>query len=211
MFGIARSVGVFCAGAALFFCVPRAILAAAASQQRPEAALPRVIAWSNTSSSGFWIKRYPIRSYGAHWHLDLKVRDFKKARKKIIRMFDRAGAQSRLPLESTSERPDFKYQQFSFVISRAKARKALKKLRRMGIVERSTQKDSPLADPTDEITVKLERLRAEREAGGVILERLRAVKALTDELISHLEASRESFQKSRDAVLFNIVLEEKAK
>lgn len=193
MVRIARIFGVLCAGAALFFCVSSEIQAATAPPAE------------------FWLKRYPIRSFGAHWHLDLKVRNFKKARKKLIRMFKKAGAKSRLPLEGTSESPDFKYQQFSFKISRAKAKKVLKKLRRLGVVDRVVQKESPLADPTDEIDVKLERLRVEREAGGVILERLRAVKALTDELISHLAASRESFKKSHGAILFNIVLEEKKK
>ncbi|MFH2202294.1 MAG: hypothetical protein ABIJ96_04200 [Elusimicrobiota bacterium] len=159
--------------------------------------------------SQFWLKSYPIQEVGAHWHIDLQVEDFHKSRRKILGWMRKYEASSRLPLEGTGSTSEFKFQQFSFAISRTAAQKVFAQLKRLGVVRRAQQAESGLPDYSQEISLKLGRLRAEQQAGGEILRRLTAVGALTEELITHLAEAEAAQLRARDTVLLNIVLEEK--
>jgi len=162
------------------------------------------------ASQHFWLRQYPIPEIGAHWHIDLRVKDFHKARRNILELMKKHKAEPRLPLAGTGSSPDFKYQQFSFKIVRKAATKVFKRLERMGVVRRAQQKEDNLPDYSQEISIKLGRLRAERQAGGEILRRLTAVSALAEELVGHLESVEASRLRARETVLLNIVLEEES-
>lgn len=162
------------------------------------------------ASKDFWLRKYPIVHVGAHWHIDLSVKDFQKSRKTLIRLLNKHEAVSRLPLEGTGSTPEHAYQQFSFILSRENAQKVFKRLKKMGDVRRAHQKDSDLPDYSQDISIKLGRLHAERKSGGELLHRLTAISSLTDELIRHLETAQSSGETAKKTVLLNIVLEERA-
>lgn len=156
----------------------------------------------------FWMKRYPSRGFGASWRVNIRVSGFKKAKKKVLGVMSEAGAELTAPLESMAGSDKYKFQQLTYVVSRKGAAEALKRLKDVGSMDARSQTESFPPELASELSVKLDRLKAERKAGAVILKRLSAVSALVDELIEYLESVRAAHKASRDRVLFNITIKE---
>ncbi len=158
----------------------------------------------------FWLKRYPLPSYGAHWRLELIVEDFAKARGKALKILRRYGGEPAIPIENSASSEKHGYQQFSFRLPRRGAERVLKKLKRLGATRVLRQTSDPHAETPEEVGLKLARLKAERKAGGVILGRVASIAAMADELIEHLEAVEAAGKTARGRILFNIVIESPA-
>ena len=161
-------------------------------------------------ASAQWLKIYPVPVYGAHWHIDVKVRSFEKARKKTLEILEKYGGTAHIPLENSAGGDTIKYQQFSFRLSRKNADKALKRIKKLGQVRRSDQREASLIDYSEEIGRKIDRLNAERKAGGELFNRLASVREIIEELLASLEASAAGYRSAKETVLLNIVLEETA-
>lgn len=184
-----------------------ALISAEAAEPAPEAPRAADVAEPAVEQE-FWLRRYSPKAFGAHWHIDLRVKELPKARSKIFELMEKHGGKSPMPVESYASSKDQKFQQLSYWFARASAAKALKGLRRLGKTTRLTQSEDLAPDYADEIGVKLGRLTAERTAGGDILKRLTAISALTDEIIGYLSKIAASHKESQDRILLNIVLEE---
>lgn len=159
----------------------------------------------------FWLKRYPLPSYGAYWRLELLVEDFSKARKSVLKIFKRYGGEPAIPIENSASSEKHRYQQFSFRLPRRGAERVLKKLKRLGAARLLRQVPDPHAETPEEVGLKLARLKAERKASGVILGRVTSIAAMADELIEHLEAVEAAGKTARGRILFNIVIESPAR
>lgn len=162
----------------------------------------------SAASAGQWLRSYPVPEFAAHWHLDLTVKDFKKGRKRALALLEKYGGKPRLPLENIAQSEELKFQQFSFSIPARKSEELFARLKKLGRVRRAQQKPSEVVDYSVEINRKLDRLRAEREAGGELLRRLASVSEILEEIMARLERSSKGYLNSKDAVLLNIVLEE---
>ncbi|MFC1679275.1 hypothetical protein ACFL2T_03610 [Elusimicrobiota bacterium] len=157
----------------------------------------------------YWLKRYPLRRYGAHWHVSLEVEDFEKAVKKTLKIMRKYKGKSSVSLDTIAGSDKLKYQQLSYRLRRQKAGKAFGKLRRLGAVKRENQRESLAPEISEEVWAKLNRLREERRAGGPSLERLSSITAVVDELITHLDQVSVAYKASKDLILLNIIIEEK--
>lgn len=160
-------------------------------------------------TSASWLKTYPVREYGAFWHYDLEVRNLPKNKDKILDILRKSGGELTQPLENFPSTKDGKYQQLSYKIARNDVEKAFKELKKLTTIKRSTQKDDNSAY-IEEATEKLIKLRADSDAGKDELKRLPAISELAGELQAHLEKVVGAFDSSKDRVLLNLVLEEKA-
>lgn len=172
--------------------------------------LTAAMAWGQ-DASGYWLKRYPLRDYGAFWHLDLGVQDVKKAREKALKLLAKRGAAPAVPVENMASSDKFGYQQLSYVVPRKEGESVLEGLKKLGQVKRLERKESQEPDQSAEVETKLSRLKTEQEAGGEILKRLSAVNAVIEELTAHLAKADEGYKKSGGRILLNITMEEQSK
>lgn len=163
---------------------------------------------SQVPPAKYWLKRYPLRRYGAFWHLSLEVKDFDRAVGKTLKIMRKYKGKSPLPLDNMAGSDKGKYQQLSFRLSRKKGRKALAKLRKLGRVKHENQRENLAPEISGEVGSKLNRLREERRAGAPSLERLSSVAAAIDELIAHLEGVDVAYRASEDLILLNMVIQE---
>lgn len=187
---------------AILLAAPMPAAAAPADDAAPVVALPR-----RPPPAKFWMKRYPLPSYGAYWRLELLVEDFDKACGKALKILKRYGGKPAIPVENSPSSKKHRYQQFSFKLPRRGAERVLKKLRRLGTTRVLRQIPDLYAETPEEVGIKLVRLKAERKAGGVILGRVTAIAAAADEIIEHLEAVEAAGKAARERILFNIVIE----
>jgi hypothetical protein len=167
------------------------------------------LVFSAVPSSAEWLKPYPVPVYGAHWHVELEVSVFSEARDKALKILKKYDGVPHIPLTNLARGEKLTFQQFSFRLSRKEAKKVFKKLRRLGKVRRSSQKESSLVDYSKEIELKINRLNTEKKAGGEIFNRLVSMREILEELLGRLEASAAGYRSAKDTVLLNIVLEEK--
>ncbi|MEE8424710.1 MAG: hypothetical protein V3S11_02715 [Elusimicrobiota bacterium] len=187
---------------AVLLAAPMPAAAAPTDDAAPVVELPR-----RPPPAKFWLKRYPLPTYGAHWRLELLVEDFGKAREKALKILKRYGAKPAIPVENSPSSEKHRYQQFSFRLPRRGAERVLKKLKRLGTTRVLRQTPDLHAETPEEVGLKLTRLKAERKAGGVILGRVTSIAAAADELIEHLEAVEAAGKAARERILFNIVIE----
>jgi hypothetical protein len=159
----------------------------------------------------YWLKRYPLRDYGAFWHLELTVRDVKRARGKALKLLSKRGSAPVVPVENMASSDTFGYQQLSYVVPRKEGDKVLEGLKKLGEVKRFSQKENLNPEEFPEAQNRLSRLRAEQASGGEILKRLTAVNAVVEELAAHLEKACDSYRKADARILLNISMEEQAK
>ncbi|MBI3297550.1 MAG: hypothetical protein HYZ75_05270 [Elusimicrobia bacterium] len=183
------------------------VLLGAAGARAVETAQPGPVALAAPPPGGFWMKRYPVRAYGAFWHLEVAAKDFAKAREKVEKVLAKRKGVSTVPASSQVGSEKVRYMQWSYVLSRDAAAKALEDLRKLGAVKRETQTEN-LLPGTDDIPVKLQSLSAERAAAGADAARYPAAFAAAAEIVAHLEEVERSWKDSQDKVLLNLALEE---
>ena len=182
---------------AIFFCISAAF---AADMQ----------IYSPVPPAGYWMRMYPLRDYGAYWHLALDVHDVAKARAKALELLNKYKGESPIPLENmptSTERT--RYAQLSFRIDRKNGEKAWSKLLKLGSAKRRMQNENVVPEVRDEVPEKLRRLKADREAAGEAWAKIPALAGAYEEMARHLEAVQSAYINSGDRVLLNIVLEEK--
>ncbi|MFA5140171.1 MAG: hypothetical protein WC728_13145 [Elusimicrobiota bacterium] len=172
--------------------------------------LAAAMCWGQDAPA-YWLKRYPLRDYGAFWHLELTVRDGKKAREKALKLLSKRGSAPVVPVENMASSDKFVYQQLSYAVPRKEGEKVVEGLKKLGQVKRFSRKDALEPDAASEVQTKLSRLRFEKEAGGEILKRLTVVNAVIEELCSHLEKVDDAYKKSSERILLNISMEEQPK
>ena len=160
---------------------------------------------------GFWMKRYPLRRYGAFWHLRLSTKDFSKARAAVEKALAKHKGVSTVSEESRVGSDKVRYLQWSYSFSRAQAPQAVEELEKLGTVLRAEQAENFQPELDGEVPVKLEGLAGERASADAALARYPAIAAAVAEITAHLEAVTKAFKDSQDAVLLNLSLEEAPK
>lgn len=181
-----------------------ALLGSLAGAPGPAAAQPAP-AYAAVPQPKDWMRLYPMRQYGAFWHLQLSVpaKKYVKARARALELLERAGAVFTIPAESAISDDKRQYQQFSVELGRVQAGKVLEALRKLGKVGRLAVDDNRLPAVESEVSAKLAKLRPERE----LLSGAPASAEAVGEIRTHLEAVQAAYEDSRDRVLWNIVLE----
>ncbi|HBL19164.1 MAG: hypothetical protein A2X36_08840 [Elusimicrobia bacterium GWA2_69_24] len=182
-----------------------ALLASLAGASRPAAAQPSAPAYAAVPQPKDWMRLYPMRQYGAYWHLQLSVpaKRYAKVRAQALKTLEKAGARHTVPVDNSISDDKTHYQQFSVELGRVQAAKALEALRKSGRVGRLAQDDNRLSGVEAEVPAKLAKLRSERE-------RLAGAPASAEavgEILAHLSAVQAAYDASRDRVLLNIVIE----
>lgn len=154
------------------------------------------------------MKRYPLRDYGAFWHLELAAKDFAQARRQVESVLAKSKAKLLVPPANQVGSDKVKYMQWSVAFSRADGAKALERLESLAAVKKEARQENPLPEVPAEAALKLEKLEAERAAAGSVLERLGSTRAAVDEIRAHLAAAVKAWKDSEDRVLLNLSLEE---
>lgn len=164
-----------------------------------------------SSSAAKWLKPYPQRQYSATWHFDFDIQDLKGVKERILTLFKDYGGELTIPLDNLASNKEGTYQQLSYRIPRQGAEKALAKLKKLGTMKLSTQKDDDDSADYKDASDKLKRLKAEMSAQKEALKRMPAVSEAVSELAEALRASVSAHEKSKDIVLLNMVLQEGVK
>lgn len=173
-------------------------------------ALPFLTPPASAAAASNWLKPYPQRQHSAIWHFDFEIQGLQQAQERILAMFKNYGGDLTIPLENLASNEEGTYQQLSYRIPRAGAEKALAKLKKMGAMRSSTQKDD---DPLDikDAQERLKRLRKDLSAQKKALERMSAVLELASEMAAALDAAIWAHEQSKSMVLLNLTLQEPAK
>lgn len=182
-----------------------ALLGSLAGAPGPAAAQSADPAYAAVPQPRDWMRLYPLRQYGAFWHLQLSVpvKKYAKVRAQALKILEDAGARHTIPVENAVSDEKRRYQQFSVELGRVQAGKALEALRRLGKVGRLAQDENRFSGVEAEVPVKLAKLRPERER----LSGAPASAEAVGEVRAHLEAVQAAYDSSRDRVLLNIVIE----
>ncbi|MFA6092329.1 MAG: hypothetical protein WCU88_11225 [Elusimicrobiota bacterium] len=164
---------------------------------------------SAAADKGYWLRPCPSGGYGAFWHLELKLKSMTKETENILSLLTKEGARPTQAMENFPITKDGRYRQVSFSMERKKAGKVLEKLRKKGVLARSSQKESQDSEAAEHCGERLARLQADRSALGTKLEAAPAILGLLDATIESFRGALLSYEAAKDRVLLNIVIEEK--
>ncbi len=153
-----------------------------------------------------WLKIYQSSPVRENWTVYLDVEDFDKDLPRVLESLAKSKALITRPLSGFASSRRKKVQQLSYRIPEKKAGKALKKLRKIGRLEKRRVIPSPRV-PIKEVREKTRKLSAEKKAHAEALSRMPAVSALVSELLEHLRHV-ESVEKSERSVLVNLTIRE---
>lgn len=156
-----------------------------------------------------WLKIYALSPFKEHWSLDLEVKDYEGDTRKIVALFEKAGASLTQPLELFPLSRTEKSRQMSFRSSLKAAQAAVKKVGKAAKIADLRQR--PAAEPVSlaEVEAKIERLSADRRDHEAALAKMPALSAVVEELLGHLLNVRAVQSRTDSEVLINISIKEK--
>lgn len=160
----------------------------------------------NIAAQPQWLKVYTYEPYDAYWHVKLSVDDVASAVSKATKALEKAKGES--ALSNAAFNP--KYHQLSYRTPQKTAEKALKEIRKLGLVESLRQAPSDRPQAAAEVADKLASLQADLKSGKE-LSTMPAVSGLANELAAHLAQLDQLYRTQEGRVLINIELQEKPK
>ncbi|PIP81437.1 MAG: hypothetical protein CO113_10530 [Elusimicrobia bacterium CG_4_9_14_3_um_filter_62_55] len=158
----------------------------------------------------FWLRRYPVRRFAALRHVDLETADFERTLAQVRGYIEKLDGAEDIS-SARDPRDTVKYQQFAIAFDRKNADKFIKRLSRMGKVRRDTQVEILHPEIPGEAATKLAQLQMERRAAKESLNSLFSVRSVIDELLDHLKQAVDAYEGSKDRVLVNLTVEQKAR
>lgn len=185
-----------------------AALVIAAAALRPVQAKPP--ATSSSRISGPWLHLYTLEPYSQYWHARFRIKDLKRDLPSILEALKKARGESVFPLQNMASSTIHGYQQLSYRFSIHDAEGALRKLRKLAVLEALVQAPSASWNPgtEQEVREKLKELQAEQKANQAALQKMPVISTLASELAAHLTQVERNYGSAKDRVLIDVEIVE---